>query len=216
MKIVLIICCLFVFASCDFIVREGISTAVKEDKPEVVEGDYYRLQKDNISIFLPNGFITISDDELLQSYQVISNEKTKNFYEKELESRKNNKVTYTNFYNEELQSEVYVSGLPYMPFDKRSAQQLLYYLRKNHEKYLKYTGIYHHKLKANYWGDNSLQIFKALYRLSGLNSHDDTQENDVETFKSIYLITSKKKTIMITILTPNRVDIDPYIRKIKF
>lgn len=216
MKKIIILGVFFIFLSCDLIIREGISTAVSKDKTQVIDGDYYQLQEDNISIFLPKGFITISDAELLESYNLIEDKKTRSFYKNELESRKSNKVTYDNFFNEKLQSEVYASRLPYTPFDKASARQLLYYLRKGHERYLKATGIYHNKIKANYLGDASLQVFRASYRLSGLNTYDESQQGDNETFKTIYLITSKKKTLMLSILTPNEANIDPFIRKIKF
>ena len=206
----------FIFISCDLIVREGIANAVSEQEVEILEGDYFTLKDNKIDIFLPKGFIVIADEDLLESYKLIPDENTRKFYERELESRRDNQVSHYNFYNDELASEVYVSGLPYTPFDKGSARELLYYLRKNHEKYLKATGIYHNKIKANYFGDSSLQVFKAVYRLSGLNSHDETQENYVETFKTIYLIKSKRKTMIMTILTPNRVDIDPFVSKIKF
>ncbi len=179
-------------------------------------GEYHKLSSDDIKIFLPQGFKVLTDKEIKEFHQQIKDEKTRYYFEKGYETQRNVKGNFYDFYNEEYAAEVTIHTLPYMPFSKSNAGQLLYYLRKSFEEYQKVTGIYHNKMKAVYSGDKSLQYFKAMYRLTRYNSYDEEGEKEnFEVFKTVYLITSKRKTFMVTIMTPFEIDFDPFIRKFK-
>ena len=159
----------------------------------------------------------LTDEEIKKSHTEIEDERIRFFYQQSYEKQLLAKGNFYNFYSNEYESEVEIHTLPYMPFDKNSAQQLLYYIRKGHEKYQKVTGIYHEKIKATYSGDRSMQIFKAIYSLYKFNNGKIETEKDDNyiIYKTVYLITSKNKTFMLNILTPFEEDFDPFIRKIK-
>ncbi len=183
-------------------------------KPEDL-GVYHKLKKDNIKIYLPEGFKELTDTEIKKFHQEIKDKKTRYYFEKAYEAQQFIKGNFYDFYSEENASEVVVRTLPYMPFGRGDAGQLLYFLRKDFEAYQKVTSIYHNKIKATYSGDRSLQVFKAKYRLTRFNSYEEGEVENYEMFKTVYLITSLRKTFMITLLTPFDIDFDPYIRKIK-
>ncbi len=180
-------------------------------------GLYYTLEKDQIKLCLPEGYRKLSESEIRSFHESIKNEEERYYYEKAYEQRKVARGNHYDFYNEELFSEVNVNTLPYMPFNKRDASQLLYYLRKNNERYQRATGIVHNKIKATYIGQQGLQVFKAKYRLTRFNADDDAQNNEeeYEMYSTIYLISSKQKTFILNILTPYEMDFDPFIRKIQ-
>lgn len=179
-------------------------------------GQYYSLEKDQIKLFLPQGFKELTESEIREFHASIKDKEERYYYEKAYEQRKIAHGNHYDFYNEELFSEVYVNTLRYMPFNKSSASQLLYYLRKNHEKYQKATGIFHNKIKATYIGQQGLQVFKAKYRLTRYNSYNEnSNEENYEMFSTIYLISSNQKTFLLNIMTPFEIDFDPFIRKIQ-
>ena len=179
-------------------------------------GQYYTLEKDQIKLFLPEGYKELSESEIKDFHRSIKNKDERYYFEKAYEQRKVANGNHYDFYNEELFSEVYVNTLPYMPFNKSNASQLLYYLRKNHERYQNATGIYHNKIKATYIGQQGLQVFKARYRLTKYNSYsENSNEEDYEMFSTIYLISSNQKTFLLNIMTPFEMDFDPFIRKIQ-
>ncbi len=182
-------------------------------QPEDV-GEFHKLENDNIKIFLPEGFQLVSDEEIISFQKEIKDEKLRYYYEQTFVQRKAMKGNFYNFYGNNYATEVSVQTLPYMPFSKQNAKELLFYLRKGNERFQEVTGIYHNKITSTYSGDASLQIFKAKYRLSYFEQEDEEKE-DYEMFRTVYLITSNKKTFSVTILSPFEDDFDPYIRKIK-
>ncbi len=201
--------------SCDKLIPKKGFDEKNLIKPEDM-GEYHKLSDDNIKIFLPLGFEELTEQEIREFHKQIKDEKTRYYFEKAYESQRFINGNFYDFYSEENASEIIIHTLPYMPFGKSSASYLLYYFRKDHEKYQEVTGIYHNKIKATYSGDASLQYFKVRYRLTRYNDYDEESKNDdYEMFKTIYLITSKRKTFSFNILTPFEVDFDPFIRKIK-
>jgi len=179
-------------------------------------GEYHKLSEDNIKIYLPEGFKELTEEEIRAFHKQIKDEKERYYFEKTYESQRFIKGNFYDYYSEEYASEVIIRTLPYMPFDKSSARYLLYYLRKDHEKFQKVTGIYHNKIKATYSGEASLQYFKAKYRLTRFSKYEEGGEDDnYEMFKTVYLISSRNKTFIFNILTPFEVDFDPFISKIK-
>jgi len=182
-------------------------------KPEDV-GEYHKLENDNMKIFLPEGFKLLSDEDIVAFQKEIKEEKVRYYYEKTFEQRKLMKGNFYNFYGNDYATELSVQTLPYMPFSKQNAKELLFYLRKGNERFQEITGIFHNKITSTYSGDKSLQIFKAQYRLSYF-TEDDKEKEDYEMFRTVYLISSSNKTFSVSILSPFEDDFDPYVRKIK-
>ncbi len=215
MKKIIFLICFFTLVSCDMFTSKKGFDEKNLIKPEDV-GVYHKLKDDNIKIYLPQGFKELTEGEIREFHKQIEDEKTRYYFEKSYESQRFIKGNFYNFYSEEYASEISIQTLPYMPFNKGNAIELLYYLRESFAKYQKVTGIYHNKIKATYFGEKRLQFFKARYRLTRFNSYNDNHEKEnYEMFKTVYLITSKRKTFMITIITPFEENFDPFIRKIK-
>ena len=178
-------------------------------KPEIV-GKYHRLDKENIEIFLPEGFYLLDDDDLNEIHSRIEDENIRNYYEQAYEIESFMKHKLYRFYSKDYGAEVVIKPIPYVSFNKSDARQLLYYLRKSFEGYQDKLGINHKKIKSTYFGNKSKQIFKAIYGLSRIKNIDDD-----EIFKAVYIISANKKTFMLTILTPFEFDYDPLIKKIR-
>ena len=180
-------------------------------------GEYHTLLDDGIKLFLPEGYKELSESEILVFHENIKDEKTRYYYQKSYEQRKYHNGNVYDFFIPEYAGEVVVVTMPYTPFDKSSAGQLLYLIRKGHEDYQGITGVVHNKVKSSYFGDRSIQVFKAIYTLdqSAKNTNDHAEEH-VEIFKTVYLISSNNRTFMLNFLTPFDIDLDPFIRKIKF
>lgn len=206
----------FIAVSCNTSNKQKSFTEDNLVKPADL-GEYHTLLDDGIKVFLPQGFNELSESEILAFHEHIKEEKTRYYYEKSYEQRKYFQGNVYDFFNPEYAGEVVVTTLPYTPFDKSSAGQLLYLLRKGHEQYQEITGIAHKKLKARYFGDRNLQVFKAMYTLDHvLDFDEDNDEEIVEMFKTVYVISSNNKTFILNFLTPFDIDLDPFIRKIKF
>jgi len=215
MKKTTFLICFITLVSCDMLTSKKGFDEKNLIKPEDV-GVYHKLKDDNIKIYLPQGFNELTEDEIRKFHKQIKDEKIRYFFEKSYDSQRLVKGNLYNFYSEEYESEISIQTLPYIPFSKSNAIELLYYLREGFSEYQKVTGIYHNKIKATYFGERTLQFFKARYRLTRFNSYNDEQEKEnYQMFKTVYLITSKRKTFMITIITPFEEDFDPFIRKIK-
>ncbi len=215
MKNTTFLICFVTLISCDVFTSKKGFDENNLIKPEDV-GVYHKLKEDNIKIYLPQGFKALTEDKIREFFKQIENKETRYFFEKSYESQRLMKGNIYSFYSNEYASEISIQTLPYMTFNKSNAIELLYYLRKSFLEYQKVTGIYHNKIKATYFGEKTLQFFKARYRLTRFNSYNDEQEKEnYEMFKIVYLITSKRKTFMITIITPFEENFDPFIRKIK-
>jgi len=208
----LLVVCMLLF-SCN----EKVSNEATFEKYLVKPGDvgeYHKLKKDNIKIFLPEGFKPLTADEIKVYYDKIEDDKLRYYYEQTLAQRKNMVGNFYNFYGNDYATEVSLRTLPYMPFSKQNAKELIYLIRKGNEKFQAVSGIYHNKITSTYSGSSSLQIFKAKYRLSYFDEVDK-EKQDYEMFRTIYLITSNNKTFSVSILSPFNEDFDPFIRKFK-
>lgn len=185
-----------------------------QNKATKLEGQYHSLEQDGINIFLPVGFKYKTLEQIKASHRQVQNEKERFYYEKTLEEYESGDGNFYTYFNAEALSEIFIKTIPYFTFSEVNAKQLMYILRKDQEAYREVSGIQHDRIGATYFGDKTFQVFKGKYILSRYNSYDDKDE-DFQMFKTIYLITSNKKTFMLHIVTPFETDYDPFIRKFK-
>ena len=202
----------FLLISCNYNKQEKHFNEENLIKAEDV-GEYHSLLNDAIKIFLPVGFRELSESEIQIFIDSIKVEEHRDYFKKSYEMRKFISNNYYNFYNQEYESEIQVTTIPYTPFDRSSASQLLYLLRKEYEKYEEITGISHSKITAKYLGTHSLQVFKAIYLLS---NNSDNKNSELQLFKTVYIISSNNKSFILNVMTPFEFDFDPFVRKTKF
>lgn len=203
------------FLSCDVILRRELENQLAIETTEEVVGEYISLPKEDIKVFLPNDFQLLDSAAIKAEHKKITNEKERYYFEKSYEQQLATPGNFYVFKNDSYGVEVNIQTLPYMPFGKSDARQLLYYIRKGHDKYQRITGIYHNKIKSTYSGDKAIQIFKAMYRMAPMQTEENMDDVPFEMFKTVYLISSKRKTISLNVITPYKVDFDPFVRKIK-
>lgn len=176
-------------------------------------GEYHAIGQSGLKVFLPEGFKALTESDKQAIVDAIEDEKTRDYVKKNYNMRKFATVDFYDFYNFELSSDIIVATLPYMPFSKQNAKELLYYIRKANEKEEEVTDIYHEKVKATYSGGTDFQMFKAIYMLK---TYDEVKKEYVDMlYKTVYLISSNKKTFSLTITTPYELDFDPFIKKTK-
>lgn len=128
-------------------------------------GAYHSLPDDGIKIFLPEGFRKLTVSDITGFLDSVPNEKMREYLKKSYRLRKFMPGNYYDFFNEEYFGEAVVTTMKYMPFDRSTAGQLLFYLRMSHEKEQKITGIGYEKLASTYMGNENMSIFKAIYKL---------------------------------------------------
>ena len=179
LKLFKILMVLFVLISCK---ENRVSESAFEKyliKP-VDFGEYHALQDDGIKIFLPEGFRKLSASEIYKSHDSIKNEKIREYVKRNYRIRKFMPGNYYDFFNEEYSGEVIVNTLEYLPFDRSTAGQLLYLLRKDHERDEKITGIGYEKVTSKYMENSSTSIFKAIYRLQYPDSTKVKYQHDLD------------------------------------
>jgi len=79
-------------------------------------GVFHKLNNDNISIYLPEGFKELTETETKSFIQKIKNKKIRYYFEKNLEAQKFVKGHFYHFYSEEDASEVAVRTIPFTPY----------------------------------------------------------------------------------------------------
>lgn len=210
MKKIVLLIVLFTFLSCK---KETKGFDEKNLLKPVDFGEYHTIGKNDLKVFLPEGFKKLTQKDKQQFINSIENKEAKDYVHKMNQARKFSKGKFYDFYNEELSSEVVVSTFPYTPFNKSSAIQLLYLIENTNSKFEELTGIVHEKQKSTYYGVQGLQIFKAIYKLFAMN--EQTGEYDEILYKTVYLVTSNQKTFAVNITTPYELDFAPFIKKTK-
>jgi len=174
---------------------------------EQLSGKYHALADHGSRVFLPSDFERYS----LSKYQkLLDSLSTK--YEYEFESEHLNILSKMEgalyiYFDKNTGSTCTVNTIPYYPFSKSNAAQILGLIRANHEKVTKKTETTFTKITAKYGGNSKQQLFKTIYKVKSKKA-----KNDV--FSSAYIISSNDKSIFIQLTTGFKTDFDPFIDKL--
>ncbi|MFN3639534.1 MAG: hypothetical protein ACK4UK_01315 [Flavobacterium sp.] len=210
-KIVLSIIILFAFIQCKEVTDKTIETIENTQKPKL-EGKFFPLQKEGIKIFLPKEFNRIEKENYIDFLKSISISDT------DIETEKRRITEIEKGGHEVYLFEYIGSGsilnvitTKYIPFDRDDAQMLLNSIKMEHDHHNYVHGYNFEKLEAKFMGSKETQIFKAIYKVTP----PDELEDKYPFFKQIYFVSFNKKTFSLMLETPELVDFDPYLEKIR-
>lgn len=186
--------------------NSGIENWIEIKNSEDISGKYHSLSDDGIKVYLPNTFKKYSTNEYLQLLDSISSKKDYEFESKAVETLRDLEGNFYIYFDDTYGITYTINTLPYFPFSKRDASQLLGIIRLNNEKVSETQNIDFTKLTAKYSGNKKQQIFKAVYKV-------DYPEKGTSLFSTSYIISSNRKTVMIKLSSIYDIDFNPYIQK---
>ncbi|MFN3755674.1 MAG: hypothetical protein ACK4RM_01840 [Flavobacterium sp.] len=210
-KIVLSILILFTFSQCKEVTEKTIETIENTQKLKI-EGKFFSLQKEGIKIFLPKEFNRIEKENYIDFLKSIS------INDADIETEKRRIIEIEKGGHEVYLFEYIGSGsilnvitTKYIPFDRDDAQMLLNSIKMEHDHHNYEHGFNFEKLEAKFMGSKETHIFKAIYKVTP----PDELEDKHPFFKQIYFVSFNKKTFSLMLETPELVDFDPYLEKIR-
>ncbi|WP_406684741.1 hypothetical protein N1F78_03155 [Seonamhaeicola sp. MEBiC1930] len=173
---------------------------------EEVKGKYHFLSEDGIKIYLPDTFKKYSSSEYLKIIDSLTSKKDYAFELRAIETLRDLKGNFYIYFDNEFGITYTLNTLPYFPFSKRDASQLLGIIRMNNEKITRKENIEFTKITAKYTGNKKQQIFRSIFKV-------DYPETDVSTYSTAYIISSNGKTTMIKLSSIYDINFDPFIQK---
>jgi len=173
---------------------------------EDINGHYHFLNDDGIKVYLPATFKKYSSSKYLKLLDSLSTEKNYVFESRALEALRDLKGNLYIYFDDTFGITYTLNTLPYFPFSKRDATQLLGIIKKNNEKVTRQEKIEFTKLTAKYSGNKDLQFFRSIYKV-------DYPNFDLSTYSTAYIISSNNKTVMIKLSSIYEIDFDPFIQK---
>lgn len=176
---------------------------------ENIEGNYHKLDKDPVRIYLPNVFKKHSSVEYEKLLDSLSNDD--NSLKLEYARLKQLREIDGNFYiffDKTTYSTYTINTLPYMPLQKQDAKFLLGIINQSNRENETQLDLKYTKLTAKY--DNSVgpQIFKAIYKVE-----DTKSKENLTFFNSTYIVSFNNKTVLIQLSTPFEANFDPFLQK---
>lgn len=193
------------FISCLNVVS-NVKNWIEIQNIEEIPGKYHFLSDDGIKIYLPDVFKKYSTIDYLKLLDSISSEKDYAFESRTIESLRDFEGNFY-IYFDELSGVTYtINTIPYFPFSKRDASQLLGIIRLNNGKVAKKQNINFNKITAKYKGNKKQQIFKSIFKV-------DYPEKEMLLYSTAYIISSNGKTVMIKLSSIYDIDFDPFIQK---
>ena len=103
----------------------------------------------------------------------------------------------------------FVNSIPFSEVKKEDAQKLLGIIRQNQKKASEVTDVVFEKITAKYKAVAGAQIFKAVFKA-------DFEKSKKTNYQHTYYISSKDKSVLLSLVTPEDINFDPYIEKMTF
>lgn len=200
-----ILLCVIILTSC-LNGTNSIKNWIEIKDAEAISGKYHSLSDDGIKVYLPDTFKEYTTNEYLQLLDSVSSKKDYEFESKAVETLRDLEGNFYIYFDDTYGVTYTINTLPYFPFSKRDASQLLGIIRLNNEKISETQNIDFTKLTAKYSGNKKQQIFKAIYKV-------DYSDKGTSLFSNSYIISSNRKTVMIKLTSIYDIDFNPYIQK---
>lgn len=201
-----ILACLVILTS---ITLTSCSQLEKEDSTlNNLTGDYHFLSDKGVKIFLPTDFKKHTLVEYQNLLKEEKNKKSSAFKIERLNMLRKMEGNFYIFFNKTSQSTFTANTIPYFEFNKNDANQLLSYIKLTNENKTSKKEVKLSKITAKYTGNKKQQIFKSIHKIENLKSK-------TESYNTAYIISSNDKTVILQLLSPEEVDFDSYIQKIK-
>ncbi|PHQ28089.1 hypothetical protein CJ305_16870 [Leeuwenhoekiella nanhaiensis] len=196
--------------SCKEVVQTAttLSRATEEEAPMVVEGSYFSLDKDAVSIYLPDTFEKYTISEYAYEAKQLNDSITDPFIALFTNLRDNLKGNFYLLYDKENYSFCAVNSIPYFDFKRQDAKYMLAMIRKNQQD-ASGPDLFFEKQTAKYSATDDVKIFKAVFKLSNF-------EETLMNYRHIYLISTRNnQTFQFIFNTPFEADFDPFISRMK-
>jgi len=196
--------------SCKEAVQTATSLAKVSEKPVLVadEGRYFTLDKDAVSIYLPETFKKYSISEYEYEVKKLNDSINDPFVSLFINLRDNVKGNFYLLYDKENYSFCAVNTLQYFDFGRQDAKYMLAMIRKSQQD-SSGPDIFFEKITAKYSATDDVKIFKSVFKISNF---DETRFN----YRHIYIMSTKKnQTFQFIFNTPFEIDFDPFIRRMK-
>lgn len=196
--------------SCKEVVQTAttLSRATEEKAPMVVEGSYFSLDKDAVSIYLPDTFEKYTISEYAYEAKQLNDSITDPFIALFTNLRDNLKGNFYLLYDKENYSFCAVNSIPYFDFKRQDAKYMLAMIRKNQQD-ASGPDLFFEKQTAKYSATDDVKIFKAVFKLSNF-------EETLMNYRHIYLISTRNnQTFQFIFNTPFEADFDPFISRMK-
>lgn len=187
-----------------------ISSACNESKATKqrndVPGDYFKLENDNIDLFLPAYFRAFSETE----YHMLI-EQMPDSEEKEIERKRFNYLKYSKgniYYFKDIASSTLISVKmgEYVNFTREESAFLLGMMSNTCSSYAEALDMNCEKLNAGYSGSALTKVFKAAYKVSDGKAYN--------AYNTMYLISSNYKTFSVHIFSKTNKNYNSFIEKI--
>lgn len=179
---------------------------VKAENIEDVKGKYHFLTEDGVKIYLPDTFKKYSSYEYLELLDSVATKKSYAFESRAIESLKDLDGNFYIFFDKDYGITYTINTLPYFPFTRSDAGQLLGIIRRNNEKITRREKIEFTKISAKYTGNKKQQIFRSIYKVD----HPNTA---LSLYSTAYIISSNNKTVMVKLSSAFDINFDPFIQK---
>ncbi len=187
---------------------ESSKKSYQNENGTQASGKYHFLEDNGTKIYLPNGFERTSLSRYQRLLDSLYTTKEYKFETDRLNSLSKMDGSLYIFFNKIDQSTFTINTVPYIEFNKDSANQLLELIRSNNEKVAKNSDANFEKVTAKFGGKARQQLFKAIYKVSGKNL-----KNDI--FNTTYIISANDKTVYTQLTSSSNTDFDPFIKKMK-
>ncbi|MCO6175561.1 hypothetical protein NHF50_10960 [Flavobacterium sp. NRK F10] len=195
--------------SCQQVIEETSKIVSEQAKPKL-KGKYHSLQKENVKIFLPEGFKYITHEEYKNVLKQIGDSTLYNAEVQRLDNIKINDKKLYIFEYPESASTLNVLVEKYLPFNKEDGKYLLGIISTMQKNTYNIKDLNTELKEARVMGNKNLKIFKAIYKFTN-PSFPASQKF----FRHYYLISYNKKTLFLNMESTQLIDFDPYLRKIK-
>lgn len=188
--------------------KEGTKTEQKATQSSKGESNVMLLENNGFRIPLPNGFKRKSVAEYGQYLEKNYSNKTLNYEKDRLRKLRSRDGEFYLFFNEENKSSLTINVVDPLAFSNEDPQGLLNMITSLHTEAKEATDREFEKITAGFSNNQSISIFKALYKVTEKGKNKPMYEHS-------YVITNEDMSMMMTLDTPDDVDLDPYIEKIQ-
>ncbi|WP_299555167.1 hypothetical protein [Seonamhaeicola sp.] len=205
-NIALLLCLILLCITSCLNITSDIKNWIEIENIEDINGKYHFLSDDGVKIYLPDTFKKYTSSEYLKLLDSLATKKSYAFESRAVETLRDLDGNFYIYFDEAFGITYTINTLPYFPFSKRDASQLLGIIRMNNEKITKKEDIKFTKITAKYTGNKKQQIFRSIYKV-------DYPDTDLSLFSTAYIISSNGKTVMIKLSSIYDINFDPFIQK---
>lgn len=198
----------FALQSCDDKTKENNNSAVS-NSTIADSKDLHYLENDGIRIILPEHFERYSSARYESVLNSIASGKTFEVERDRLKHLRNVDGNNYIYFDTVSKSTITINTITHKPVLREDAKTLLADIIRDQSEISKKTDLEFTRITAKYNESVYFQVFKAVFKVSD-------KKKKTESFQHNYYISSKDKSLIISLSTPLDMDFDPYLEKMIF